>query len=159
VSMRHPTVIVALVLLCVSACSHAPEPSLRSPTSGSSGALTTSPPSASHPRESVTAGPDPSFDLGQDIVVSPSGVAPAWLVARVGTPIVFRNETSGIVTVTFADVDASSGPIAAGGIWSYEYPSIISLTYRVTGAVDATGSIQVEDPYPRSSRGVMSPSA
>lgn len=90
---------------------------------------------------SHTADPTPSllkdhgnenFAYGNFVTFTDSGFQPHTLLAPFDTPIVWRNATSGPVTIRFDNFgeSISSGPIPPGGTWSFNPHSEMSLAYH-----------------------------
>jgi len=95
-------------------------------------------------RESASAAPD--FDTGHTVHLTQVGIQPKALVSQCCSPIVFKNETSAAVSVTFDVSKKSSGPIAPGATWQWIPPNPESVVYHLGTNVAQRGSIQIESP-------------
>lgn len=94
---------------------------------------------------------DPSqMQIAQDISIEAGTVVPLRLIAIAGNEITFTNNTDGEVTVNFRNgaIDEagnrSSGPIPAGGTFSFVSETVRNITYEVNGDPNWRGSIQVD---------------
>jgi hypothetical protein len=87
--------------------------------------------------------PDPAFDYGFVVQITPTGFHPAVLVAACCTPIVWVNLTDKPNSVVF-DVEAQrSGPIPPGASWTFTPPNAESIAYHSATYSSMTGAVQV----------------
>jgi hypothetical protein len=102
---------------------------------------------SSSPAAAVTspqaAAIDPSFDLGQTVLITEAAPRPLWLVARLGKPIEFRNVGTRPVTIVFDHQAVRSKPIAPGASFWYTPSAPVSITYHVAGRPSSHGAVQV----------------
>ena len=84
--------------------------------------------SAEVAREAVS--PDPSFDYGFKVQITPGGFRPSWLVAGCCEPITWRNLTTETVSVVFDHLQVNSGPIPPGGTYVFTPKNAQSITYH-----------------------------
>ena len=87
--------------------------------------------------------PDPAFDYGFVVQITPSGFRPAVLVAACCSPIVWINLTDKPNSVAFDVESGGSGPIAPGASWTFTPPNAESLAYHSTTYPSMTGAVQV----------------
>lgn len=143
---RHAflTAIAAAVLLTVAACgtAAAPPPPPNTLTTPKPGATPSATPDTAFPREATS--PDPNFDTGFTVLITPAGFHPQWLVAPCCATVTWRNMTNAPVTVVFDHVVGGSGqPIAPGGTYAFVPQNIESITYHSGQNSAMTGRIQV----------------
>lgn len=135
------TLLTAGLALALAACAGPDRPRLLPPTTSITATSSAPPVGAADPARNL----DPHFDVGQTISIGDSTVRPAWLVAKLGTPVRFRNDTAGTVEVTFVSPQGlASGPIPPGDSWAFDPQLQVAMTYGVSGATTAQGKIQVE---------------
>jgi hypothetical protein len=77
---------------------------------------------------------DPSFDFGQVVCITETGVRPRVLVSIAGQAVTWRNETSAPQSIRFVAFAAHSGPIPPGGTWSYTPKLPLSLAYHTSSS-------------------------
>jgi hypothetical protein len=73
---------------------------------------------------------DPSFDFGQTICITDTGVRPRVLVSIVGRTVTWRNTTSRPQSIRFVALKGRSGRIPPGGTWTYTPTLPLSIAYR-----------------------------
>ena len=152
---RPALVVTALALMGVAAgCSSAPPPApstVRPAPTASSGAgygLSSVTP-ASIPSEPTAAtareaqSPDPAFDYGFVVQITPEGFRPQVLVAACCAPIVWINLTDRPNTVAFDVESGRSGPIAPGQSWAFTPPNAESISYHSLTFPSMHGALQV----------------
>ncbi len=89
------------------------------------------------------ANPDPNFDYGFVVQITPQGFRPAWLVAACCQPITWKNMSGTTASVVFDVQNVSSGPIPPGGTWVFTPPNAESLLYHAGNDASTTGNVQV----------------
>jgi hypothetical protein len=87
--------------------------------------------------------PDPSFDYGFVIDITPGGFHPNWLIAGCCRPITWINLTSKPNTVVFTVELTHSPPIPPGGSWTFTPLHAESITYQSETFPSMTGAVQV----------------
>lgn len=98
-------------------------------------------PTAATQREATS--PDPAFDYGFVVQITPSGFHPQVLVAACCRPILWMNLTNGTNSVVF-DVDGvRSGPIPSGGSWLFTPANAESIAYHSGTYRSMSGAVQV----------------
>ena len=112
---------------------------------GESAAATSAPPASSTPQLGPPAlkSIDPNFDFGQNVVITPHGFRPAWLVSLVGEPIVWWNQSGRPQSVVFDHQGLHSPVIPPGGSYRYTPPTALSVTYHSGTTPEATAKVQV----------------
>ena len=118
---------------------------------GSPGAAVPPPSSTSTtpPATTSSSGPPPlksidaSFDFGQDVIITPTGFRPAWLVSLVGKQITWWNESGHPQRVVFDHQGIRSTVIAPGAAWRYTPPTALSLSYHAGIGPAHAGKVQV----------------
>ena len=88
--------------------------------------------------------PDPSYDYGYVVQVTPQGFHPAELLSGCCLPVTWRNLTSETVSIVFDHQYVSSPPIPPGGTWAWTPPHIESITYHAGSGLNAGGVVQVQ---------------
>jgi hypothetical protein len=88
----------------------------------------------------------PGLDNGHTVHITNAGIQPRALTSLCCDPVVFKNETGAPISVTFNISKATSGPIAAGGSWSWTPPNPESVIYHLGTDLTKKGQIQVESP-------------
>jgi len=90
--------------------------------------------------------PDPNFDSGQTIYITPKGFEPAWLVSTVHKTITWVNQTDRPVQIQFDNIgtDTPSPPIAPGKGFGWLPTSRASVVYHEAADPSMQGKIQVE---------------
>ncbi len=91
--------------------------------------------------------PDPYFDFGLTVQITPQGFHPAVLIAECCKTITWKNLLDTAVTVTFDHQRVSSGQIPPGGTWTFTPPNMQALTYHADGRPDFHGAIQVNQTF------------
>lgn len=135
---------VALVSACGGPAGQGQAATRGTPSTGP--ATSPTPPfTAAEAREA--ASPDPNFDYGFVVQLTPDGFHPRWLVAVCCRPILWKNTTSAAVTVVFDHLGVSSGPIAPGGTWAFTPNNVQSITYRSEADASVHGVLQVNQPF------------
>lgn len=133
----------ALALILGNACS----PSATTPVADrADGGDATPRPRPLLPRTESSADVDPDSQSGQQVFVTDEGFRPALLFSVIGEEISFVNETDGTVTVEFAVLDFTSGPIDPGSEATYTPRGAYSIVYHLAEDPRTTARIQVE-PY------------
>lgn len=128
--------VVAAVLLAIAACGGE---AASSPTPRA----TPSPSSFQSQIEREAAHPDPNFDYGFTVRIGVTAVAPRQLVAACCHVLTWINTTASPVTVVFDHIGGQSGPIPAGGSWTYTPHNVESISYHLAEAPSVTGAVQV----------------
>ncbi|MFI9553892.1 hypothetical protein [Nonomuraea endophytica] len=82
--------------------------------------------------------------VGKEITITAAGPVPRHLIAGPGDRITWRNTTSGDQTVTLAD-GTSSGAIGPGQVFTREFPTSGSFTYKLG---TASGLVEINLPEP-----------
>jgi hypothetical protein len=127
------TALVALAVLAVlPACSTRSTPRLSASPSVLTGVA----------REALH--PDPNYDMGLTVDITPAGFHPAWLVAPCCEPVTWRNQTGTAVSVVFDHLLVNSGPIPAGGTWLFKPPHAESIAYHAAENVALRAVVQVQ---------------
>lgn len=104
---------------------------------------------AAIPSEPTTAtsreahSPDPAFDYGFVVQITPDGFHPHILVASCCAPIVWINATNQPNSVVFDVEPGGSGSIPPGGSWAFTPPNVESLSYHSGIYPTMTGAVQV----------------
>lgn len=98
-------------------------------------------PSAATTREAHS--PDPAFDYGFVVQITPTGFHPQTLVAACCMPIVWMNLTNRPNSVIFDVEPGGSGAIPAGGSWTFTPPNAEALAYHSGIYPSMTGAVQV----------------
>lgn len=152
------TVLTSLLLL--TACSAAPHTATTAkparaalPPHTGADAQAEVPPSASQsplpprlaPREA--ASPDPNFDYGFVVQITPAGFHPAWLLSGCCLPVTWRNLTDHAVSVVFDHKPISSGLIPPGGTFVFTPQHIESIAYHSGTDPAMTGVVQVNQTF------------
>jgi hypothetical protein len=91
-------------------------------------------------REAVS--PDPNFDFGYSVQITAKGFLPHWLVATCCQAIVWHNLTGTTTSVVFDHIGVASGPIPAGGTFTFTPKNAESITYH--SGTDATAHAIVQ---------------
>lgn len=144
----HTVLITALVAALVAGCS----------SSGPTGQATTAPPA---PSPSVIGSVSPSRSggppkmptnytaasaIGHAIFITPKGLVPRELIAGINKSVVFWNETSQPLAVTFLNYgDAvTSGSIPPNGSWTFHSRYDISIIYATGPRPAFRGNLQYQ---------------
>jgi hypothetical protein len=144
-----PFALIVALLAGISACGTggAATPTASRPTS--TPPLTSVTPAAALPSEPTAQtsrearSPDPAFDYGFVVQITPSGFHPAILVAACCTAIIWINLTNRPNSVVF-DVEAgNSGLIPSGASWSFTPPNAESIAYHSGVYTSMTAAVQV----------------
>ena len=114
----------------------------------SGGAATTPKPqaSAADPAAREAVSPFPTFDQGQTVHLTASGVRPLSLVTFCCLALSFKNETQSPIFVVFDIYKTNSGPIAPGASWQWTPHNPYSFTFHVGSDTKDSGHIQIESP-------------
>ena len=139
--MKNRLVVIGIALAAMSAFAACDDPSVGSQQAAQSPIPEQS---AQDPniRESVTAAPD--FDAGHTVHITTVGIQPKALASSCCNPILFKNETTGTVTVIFNISKKNSGPIAPGSTWQWQPPNPESVIYHLGNNPALQGQIQIE---------------
>ncbi len=145
---------IASLVVILSACGSGGAAATNSPTarpsqsdSGVRGLASVTP--AAIPSEPTTAtsreahSPDPAFDYGFVVQITPGGFHPHILVASCCSPIVWINATDKPNSVVFDVEPGGSGSIPPGGSWVFTPPNAESLSYHSGTYATMTGAVQV----------------
>lgn len=135
-------------LLALTACSggagaHAatPRPASTHPVAAAPSTTPLPTPTSQVAREAVN--PDPHFDYGFVVQITPQGYHPQWLVANCCAPITWRNLTGKTTSVVFDVQGINSGPIPPGGSWVFTPRNVESLVYHSGFDPSVSGNVQV----------------
>jgi hypothetical protein len=79
-------------------------------------------------REAIS--PDPNFDYGYTVHITTQGFLPHWLVATCCQAITWQNLTGGTASVVFDHLGVASGPIPAGGSFTFTPKNVESIAYH-----------------------------
>lgn len=92
--------------------------------------------------------PNPDFDFGQTVQITPSGFMPADLVGECCKPLVWKNLSGAPVTIVFDHQQVNSGAIAPNGTFVYKPPNVESVVYHSQEHPDwPHGHIQVNQMF------------
>jgi hypothetical protein len=100
---------------------------------------------ATAPREA--ASPDPNFDYGFVVQITPKGFHPQWLVSGCCKPVTWRNLTGDTVSVVFDHQLVDSGPIAPGGTFVFTPHNVQSIAYHAGTNPSMIGVLQVNQTF------------
>lgn len=75
---------------------------------------------------------EPSFQAGQDVIITPSGFEPQDLEANVSNPVVWTNLSGRPVRIRFLGFPVDSGTIPVGGTFTWSTSSAVAVTYVAT---------------------------
>jgi hypothetical protein len=91
-----------------------------------------------------------SSALGHTVFITNHGFVPAILLAGIDAPVVFWNTTTADQTIRFLNYGASvgSGPIPAGGSWTFQPSHTASIVYESGTPPRRRGSLQIEQVQP-----------
>lgn len=92
-------------------------------------------------REAVD--PDPAFDYGFVVQITPTGFHPQQLVAACCAPIVWINLTNRPLSVVFDVEQGNSGLIPPGGQWRWTPPNTEAVAYHCGTLPAMSGGVQV----------------
>lgn len=93
------------------------------------------------------ASPDPNFDYGLTIQITPAGARPAQLVSPCCNPITFKNLTPSPVIVILDNRTEKSGSVPPGGAFVWTPKNVQSLHYHLDGQPEIRGAIQVNQTF------------
>jgi hypothetical protein len=118
---------------------------------GASDAVTTPAPTVVHSptpkpltgpsREAIS--PDPNFDFGYTVHITTKGFLPHWLVATCCQAITWQNLTGVTTSVVFDHLGVVSGPIPAGGTFTFTPKNVESIAYHSGTDTAAHAIVQV----------------
>jgi hypothetical protein len=97
------------------------------------------------PREA--ASPDPNFDYGFVVQITPSGFHPQWLVSGCCKPVTWRNLTGSPASVVFDHQLVDSGPIPPGGTFVFTPHNVQSIAYHSATSPSMIGVLQVNQTF------------
>ena len=89
------------------------------------------------------ASPDPNFDYGFTVQITPGGFYPHVLVAACCQPITWHNLTAHATSVAFDVLLVTSPSIPPGGTWVYTPHNVESIAYHSGVDASVTGAVQV----------------
>lgn len=144
-------VAVAIALLvAVTACGSSATPSARNTARAATApahvsAVTPGPLPSALPAtfNREAANPDPHYDFGLVVQITPDGFHPAELVAPCCMPVMWQNLTSVSQAIWFDAFAFGSGPIASGTAYTYTPKSALSLFYHSAADGSRTGVVDV----------------
>ena len=88
--------------------------------------------------------PDPNFDTGYTVQITPTGFHPAWLIAPCCQAVTWRNMTNAPVSVVFNAVAGGSGQsIPPSGTYVFVPANIESIAYHDGASPSMKGVVQV----------------
>ena len=118
-----------------------------------SGARTATPTSVRpKPTPTTARKPNPYYDSGSTVTITPTGFQPQTLIATVKVPLTFVNATKTVEQVQFEHSRGPNGqllrstPIAPGAKWSYTPQTWESATYHSIEQPALRGQIQIQPP-------------
>ena len=84
--------------------------------------------------------------MGATVVISNSGFRPKILLAPMGVPVVWRNQSSRTQSVHLDNfgTKVDSGPIKPGATWSFNAKAQVSILYHSTYDSSFRGQLQVQ---------------
>lgn len=92
-------------------------------------------------REAST--PDPSFDFGFVVQITPTGMHPHWLVSPCCSDIVWLNLTNRSMTVALDALGVRSAAIPPGGAYLYAPGHAESISFHALNYPVLAGVVQV----------------
>lgn len=93
------------------------------------------------------ASPDPNYDYGFVVQITPNGFHPHWLVSGCCRAVTWKNLTSKPESVAFDHQQVDSGPIAPGGAFTWTPAHPESITYHSGLDPSLTGALQVQQEF------------
>lgn len=87
--------------------------------------------------------PDPSFDTGYVVQITPSGFHPTWLISPCCSAIVWLNLTNAPNSIVFDALGIQSGAIPSGGSFTFTPHNVESIAYHSIIYASMTGVVQV----------------
>jgi hypothetical protein len=97
------------------------------------------------PREAVN--PDPNFDYGYVVQITPAGFHPQWLVSGCCKAVTWKNLTDSPTSVVFDHQLVDSGPIAPGGSFVFTPHNVQSIAYHSGTNSSMVGVLQVNQTF------------
>jgi hypothetical protein len=97
------------------------------------------------PREAVS--PDPNFDYGFVVQITPGGFHPQWLVSACCLPVTWKNLTDSTASVVFDHQLVNSGPIPPGGTFVFTPHNVQSIAYHSANDTSTIGVLQVNQTF------------
>jgi hypothetical protein len=104
------------------------------------------------PTPTTVRKPNPYYDSGSTVTITPTGFQPQTLIATVKVPLTFINDTTTVEQVQFEHSRGPDGkiirstPIAPGAKWSYTPQTWESATYHSIERPALRGQIQIQPP-------------
>lgn len=92
-------------------------------------------------REAIS--PDPYFDFGFMVQITPQGFHPQQLVSPCCQAITWRNLTSAPIAIVFDALQVDSGPIPPGGTFVFTPKNVESIAYHARDNPAMAGAVQV----------------
>ena len=136
------TAVSLATLLTVAACASGPPPPANTLSTPRPGATPSATSSTGFEREAVS--PDPNFDTGYTILITPAGFHPATLVSPCCEAVTWKNTTNAPETVVFDnEVGGSGQPVPPGGIYVFAPQSVESILYHSRETPTMTGRLQM----------------
>jgi len=139
---------VVLTGCSTTATSTGPTPSSRptpSHTASVPGTGTSTEDSRAAPREATS--PDPNFDYGFVVHITPTGFRPQWLVSGCCKAVTWKNMTGSPAQVVFDHQQVDSGPIPPGGTFVFTPHNMQSIAYHSASNPSMIGVLQVNQTF------------
>jgi hypothetical protein len=93
------------------------------------------------------ANPDPNFDFGFVVQITPKGFHPQWLVSACCKAVTWKNLTGETVSVLFDHQLVDSGPIAPGATFVFTPHNVQSIAYHAGNNAAMIGVLQVNQTF------------